>query len=445
MGNLEILTSPNTGKSLIEDLRKKLENVKIDASTILLFTTSSAKNMAGKVMEILAEKYPQTQMTGCVVEGYMTKEAVWTRGVAVLLIDSEKISIGHASGKTTEKTFSELNRKVKAKKKVVAFPMAYIPDPFSVFKLLAYDRYYHYRYNRAKDAEEKRRILKRYSRILESKMIYPANKALRYLDGEVAGINLIPLSGGYRSPALYLNFKVCHRCCVCLGIKGKVDVHYHDVFPERGKSFEETFEILKNYFGKVERVETVTSGIVVGEINGKSAVDFLNGKIRIRKINEEELKKDKLERNGLPMVSPYGLVFISRETHGSSALGLQPYPIGLYPSIFELDKFYESCIYTGELFKEGIFNFCGLFDKAKGRDSFKFFVLDYNIIPMFSKKIHHLNNYIKSSFDCYFGVIASNPSVKKSSFERRYMTEIEKGICFNGTGTSFMLEIQDLP
>ncbi len=445
MENLKIVTSPNTGTNLIEDLRKKLEDARIDASTVLLFTTTSTKNMAKKVMEILAEKYPQAQMTGCVVEGYMTKEAVWTRGMAALLMDSEKISIGYTSGQTTEKAFSKLNREVKAKKKVVAFPMVYIPDPFSVLKLLAYDRYYHFRYIRAKDMEEKKRILEKYSRILESKMIYPANKALRYLDGEVAGMNLMPLSGGYRSPALYLNFKECQRCCVCLGMKGSASIHYHDTFPERGKSFDDTFEILKNYFGRVERVKTVFSGIAIGEINGKSAVDFLKEKIRIRKISEEKLKKDKLEKNGLPMVSPYGLVFISRETHGSSALGLQSYPIGIYPSIFELDRFYESCIYTGELFKEGIFNFYGLFDKAKSRDSFKFFVLDYNVIPMFSKKIHLLNNYAKSNFDCYFGIIASTPSVKKNSFERRYMTEIEKGICFNGTGTSFMLEIRDLP
>jgi hypothetical protein len=56
-----------------------------------------------------------------------------------------------------------------------------------------------------------------------------------------------------------------------------------------------------------------------------------------------------------------------------------------------------------------------------------------------------MKEYVQSKFDNFFCIFASNPSAKMEGYSRRYMSEIEKGICFNGTGTAFMLEIPDLP
>ncbi|RUM33276.1 MAG: hypothetical protein DSY33_04970, partial [Archaeoglobus sp.] len=375
MERLSIVSSPNSGRRLLEDIKKELENIRIDANVIFLFSTTSASSMVNKLIDVLSQKFPCAQMAGCTVEGYMTRDAIWTRGAAIMLIDTDRINIRHSSGKTTEKAFSLLNKRIKARKKVVIFPMVYVPNRLNVIKLIGYDRYYYAKYQRAKSVEEKKAILRDYSKILESKMIYPANKALRYLDGEVAGVNLVPLSAGYRTPTLYLNFKEYHRCCIGLGISGRVNMYYHDVFPERGKDFDETLEILRGYFGRVEVVKATFSDIAIGEVNGKNVVDFLKEKTRISEINEKTLRDEKLKKGGLPMVSPYALGFVSRDTNGCSALGLQPYPIKIYPSIFDLSKFHEKCIFIEEIFKRGIHEFYGLFDMAESVDSFKFFVL----------------------------------------------------------------------
>jgi len=446
MGELRILTSPLSGKSLVEDLKKKLEKPKIDANIILLYTSSNSKKDAGHIMDLLKDKFPNAQMAGCTVEGYLTREAVWTKGAAILLIDSDKVTIAHTSGRSTDKLFSRLNKEIKAKNKIVMFPLVYVPNLPNVIKLFAYDKYYYnIRYKRARTTEEKRNILKEYSKILESKIIYPANVALTNLDGEVAGMNLIPLAGGYRSPTLYVNFKECHRCCVCMGIEGKVRMYYHDVFPERGKSFDETVEILKDYFGRAEIVDTISKDIAIGEVNGKTAVRFLKERTLMSEISENDLKNRKLSKDALPMVSPYALGYISKETHGCSMIGLQPYPINIYPSTFNLNKFYESCVFTGEAYKGGISDFYGLFNNVSFEDSFLFFVIDFNIIPMFSKRIHLLRNYIKDNLNNeYIGILSSFPSFKSYRFKRKYLTEIEKNLCFNGTGTSFMVEASDI-
>ncbi len=436
---LKIVTSPNLGKKLVEDLRKKLED-RFDANVVLLFLTSSAKNDAKRVVNLLREKFPEAKMAGCTVEAYMTRDAIWSRGVAVLLIDSSRVEIAHTSGRETEKVFSRLNKSVRAEKKVVMFPLVYIPNRINVAKLLTLDRYYYRKFRKAGSVEEKKEVLQEYSKILESKSIYPANVALRQFDGEVAGMCLMPLSGGFRTPSLFVNFKECHRCCICLGIRGKVKIHYHDVFPERGNSYEETVEILKEYFGRVERVKTVFGRIAIGEVNGKTAVDFLSEKIHTRDIKENDL-----ERGSAPMVSPYDLTFISKETHGCSMLGLQKYPVNLYPSIFDLDNFYSDAVYASEMFKGGLHEYYNLFEKIEKEDSFKFFVIDYNAIPMFSRKLHMLRDYAKDKFiEEFFCVFASNPSIKKNKLSKKYLTEIEKGLCFNGTGTSFMIEVPDL-
>ncbi len=436
---LKIVTSPNLGKKLVEDLRKKLEDG-FDANVVLLFLTSSAKNDAKRVVNLLRERFPEAKMAGCTVEAYMTRDAIWSRGVAVLLIDSSRVEIAHTSGRETEKVFSRLNKSIRAEKKVVMFPLVYIPNRINVAKLVTLDRYYYRKFRKASSFEEKKEVLQEYSKILESKSIYPANVALRQFDGEVAGMCLMPLSGGFRTPSLFVNFKECHRCCISLGIRGKVKIHYHDVFPERGNSYEETVEILKEYFGRVERVKTVFGRIAIGEVNGKTAVDFLSEKIHTRDIKENDL-----ERGGAPMVSPYGLTFISKETHGCSMLGLQKYPVNLYPSIFDLDNFYSNAVYTSEMFKGGVPSIYELINKIKKDDSFKFFALDFNIIPMFSKKIHLFRKYINSlNIREYLGIIVSLPSYKGKQIKYKYLSEIEKNIYFNGTGTSFMIEVPDL-
>ena len=435
--SLKVIASPNLGRKLVEDLKGELEE-RFDANVILLFLTNSAKNDSKRVVNLLKEKFPEAKMAGCTVEAYMTREAVWSRGVALLLIDSSKVEIAHTSGKNTENVFSRLNKTVKARKKVVMFPLVYIPNRINVAKLLTLDRFYYRKFRKANSVEEKKEVLREYSRVLESKSIYPANVALRQLEGEVAGVNLMPLSGGFRTPSLFVNFKECHRCCICLGIRGNVRIHYHDVFPERGKSYEETAEILKEYFGKAEFVETVSGRIAIGEVNGKTVVEFLKERIHTRDVEENDL-----EKGSVPMVSPYGLTFVSKETYGCSMLGLQSYPVNIYPSIFNLENFYEKAIYTSEIFRGGISNFYNLFDRIN-MDKFIFFALDSNIIPMFSKKIHLIRAHINSLTDeDYLGIFTSFPSYKSTNIKRKYLTEIERGLCFNGTGTSFMVEVPD--
>jgi len=446
MEELRILTSPFSGERLLNDLKKKLDETKIDANNIFLFTTRESRKYSHQIMKLLKEKYPHANMTGCHTEGYMTRDAVWTKGAAIILIDSEKVNIAHASGKSTEKVFSRLNKKVRAKKKVAIFPLVYVPNLPNIMKLFAYDKfYYNLKYKRAKTIEEKKIVLHEYSKILESKTIYPVNIALKQLDGEVAGVNLVPLTGGYRSPTVYINFTECHRCCVCVGIKGRVHMHFHDVFPERGDSFEETLEILKDYFGKIETVETVSKDIAIGEVNGKTAVNFLKEKTRMPEIRENDIKNVKLRRDALPLVSPYGLGYISKITHGCSMIGLQPYPINIYPSIFNLDNFYETCIFTGEVFRGGIYDFFELYNNIKNQDTFLLFIIDSNVIPMFSRKIHILRQYINEKLkNKYLGIISSFPSFKSYKLKKKCLTEIDKGVYFNGTGTSFIMEISDI-
>ncbi len=437
--SLKILTSPNSGRKLIEELKEKLKELKIDANNILLFTTNSTKRDAKSVMKVLKERYPEAEIAGCNVEGYMTKDCAWSRGIALMLIDCDKMSIAHSSGKSAKEAFSSLNRKLREKKKVVLFPMVSIPSEINVLKLLFYDKMYYYKYKRANDLEEKRRILSEYSKILESKMIFPPNSGLREMSGEVAGLCLIPLSAGYRTPILYTKGKECHRCCVGVGLS-KVKMHFYDVFPERGKSFEETFEILKNYFGKVDRAKCFFSGIAIGEVNGLTATEFLKKVIGAKEIKEESLKEEKLKKGNLPLVSPYGFAIISKETFGSCMLGLQSYPINIYPSTFELDKFYSECIFSGEMYKGGITDFYGMLDKVES-DTFKFFSIDYDVIPMFSKSVHKLRREIASRFEGNFLGIFAQAAFKSQKLDKRYMSEIEKGICFNGTGTATIVEV----
>jgi hypothetical protein len=151
-----------------------------------------------------------------------------------------------------------------------------------------------------------------------------------------------------------------------------------------------------------------------------------------------------IEEEKLRTVTPYALAFISEETFGSSWLGLAPYPLSLYPSLFDLNSFYNEAVFVGEYFKGGIRAFEGLFETKKYDDSFDFFVIDANTIPMFGGRCFEIKIMADEYCKDYFGVFSAFPSFRYNSLEKNYFSEIEKGLCFNATGTSVMVEIKSL-
>jgi len=430
---------------IVKDLDDKLK-LDFEPDFYFLFLTRSTWKLYDKILKYLKMKFPDCKMSGCIVEGYVTKEGIWTRGLALLFFE-KGVDVVWAKGKTAEETFTRLKRLMKNwSSAITIFPLFRFSSRLDIINFaITNNTLWRYRYWRAKDLRTKLDVLERYSKILEEKYIFPANKALRVFDGNkpVIGLNLLPLEVGFGTPLIFANYQVLGRTCTSVFFKGKTNAIFHDVFPERGKSYEETVEIMKNQLLNVKEVNVIKKGVAIGEVEEVSAVEFLKKERFIQTYNEKETVK-MLEEEKLRTVSPYGLAFISKETFGSSWLGLAPYPLSLYPSLFDLDEFYDRALFIGEYFRGGIRAFEGLFEMKKYDDSFDFFVIDANAIPMFGGRCLEIKMIADRYCKNYFGVFSAIPSFRYNSLEKSYFSEIKKGLCFNATGTSVMVEIKSL-
>ena len=275
--------------------------------------------------------------------------------------------------------------------------------------------------------------------------LFPVNKILRIMaektggNTPIIGMNLMPLYAMSNTPVILANYREVQPGAAAICFKGKVNAIFHDVFPERGNSYEETFEIIKSMYTSVEQVNVVKGGAVIGDVNGLSPAKFIKEKIKgFEELSQEAFLK-KVENGKLQTVSPYGLAFVSKNTFGVSSVGLFPYPINLYPSLFDLDNFYNEAIFYGEFFKGGMKRFGDMFDYKKFQESFDFFIVDHNTITSYGGDIYTLVGILNNKSRQWFGIFSSNPSAYMPSPYRKYLAEIDNGICFNGTGTSIMI------
>jgi hypothetical protein len=83
-----------------------------------------------------------------------------------------------------------------------------------------------------------------------------------------------------------------------------------------------------------------------------------------------------------------------------------------------------------------------LFECKKFENSFDFFVIDANVIPMFAGRCIEVKNMADEFCEDYFGIFSICPSLKSRYLTKRHFSEIEKGLCFMTSGTSVMLEIK---
>ena len=444
---IEVVHTPQVKFSeILKDLEENLD-FNIDPKLILLFLTDSVEKECSKILSYLKSRFPNSRMVGCFVEGYATADDVWMRGLVLMLVEAEGVEVFWAKGNNTYETFKKLKDSVGTGWDAVLliFPAFYFSSKFDLLKFGINDRMYYYRYRRAKDLRDKLRVLREYSTKLE-RYIYPINRVLRTMANgfPILGMNLVPLKAKVGTPRIFVDYDQLGRGAVAICFKGKLNSIFHDAHPDRGGDFEETVEIIKEHFPNVDMVNTVKRRIAIGEINGLKPVSFLESRVRAYKaMNQSEAIK-RLENGKLQTVTPYGLAFISKVTFGCSMLGLYSYPVNIYPSIFELDGFYDECLFLGEFYRGGAQKFGELFEKKRFSDSFDLFVIDHNVIPIFGRNIHYIVEFAKRSNNNFLGIFSSCPSAYIPDLRSRYMSEIERDIFVNLTGTTTMLEICSL-
>lgn len=323
---VEIVHSPEIDiRKCYAEISKKLESLEFEPNVVMLFLTESTWMFWKAFNELLKKKFPNAQMLGIVVEGYVLSRTIHTRGTCILLMDYDgDVRVFYEKGKGATKTVEKLGNKIGRGWDLIilAFPAAYFPGKIRLGITFFNDRFMYGKFQKA-DYTEKLRIMEKYSKYLDrTNSVFPINKTLRTVAERtgnmtpIVGLNLLPLQAATSTPFILANYKLVSPGAVALCFRGRINAYYSDIFPERGKSFEDTVEIIKSRLANVEDVLVTKKGLVIGAINGTKPVDFLLEKVRgYEQLSEDEFKK-LLDEGKLQTFTPYGIGFISRETMG---------------------------------------------------------------------------------------------------------------------------------
>jgi len=414
---------------IIESLEERLKAVK-SPEFYFVFFTESVYPIYLRIVEYLRKKYPDSEMVGFFVGGFVTKSGVWSKGLALLFVDNANLHV--VKGKNVHETFDTLSASVGSKFSMVIAPLVKFGSTLSVCKFWLVNNYVWW----LKYKMNKKKTLKEVSHRLE-RLIYPPNVALSKFKGEVVGLHLVPLRTKANTPIILTNYKDEGRVAVAVKLRGKAK--YYDVFPERGKSFEETVEIINDYFTTPIKVKTVKEGLAIGEVNGLPAVEFLK-KVRHVHLYNEETVKSQFESGKLKMVTPYGLAYVSKKTHGCSILGLLPYPLKIYPSVVDLTDFYDEAVFVGEYLRGGIQAYESTIEKMECKD-FGLFLIDANVIPMFAGQCIKLKRAIESKCEEFLGLFVKDIAYKGKA-EGRLFSEIDNGLYYMTSGTFTVIDLK---
>ncbi|RLI76773.1 hypothetical protein DRP05_12215 [Archaeoglobales archaeon] len=445
----EIVFSPsNNTEEAYEEIKIKLEKLTFSPKFLFLFLTAGTWKAYSKFMELLRNKFPNAKMLGCTIEGYIVENAIWTRGVAILLADFEgEVEVFWANEKSAMETIEKLGDKIGKGWDTIllVFPAFYFPGKLKFLRFFLNNKRFYRRFKGKDDVKDRRKVLLEYSKtLMDMKMVYPIDEVIKTISERsgrnttIIGMNLMPLEATSNTPLILADFNNVHDGAAAICFKGKVNGIFDDVFPDRGNSYEETANLMKSYFTSVEEVSVEKGGLALADINNMKPVKFLEYKRRLEELAEEDFL-EKVEKGKLQMATPYGVGFISKKTYGSSFLGLMNFPVDIYPSVFILDNFFDNALFFGEVFRGGIKIFGKIFEMKK-YEGFDFFIIDYNTIMSFGRDVHKIVEIANKKSSNYFGIFSSFPSAYLPTTHRRFLSEIDDGICVNVTGTSALLE-----
>ena len=403
-----------------EDLKEKIKKVDFEPSLGIFFLT---ENLIGYYQEF--SKLLDCNSICMPIEGYVTQKAIWTRGALLLLIDAD-YKLYKFNG-PADRVCRDLENSKKGKTSFLIYPAFYFGGRLELLNALLKEKRLYGSYRRGDKT-----ALKRASDFLQEKMVYPINKILRPLRDrgeEAISFNIFPLEISFGQPMITMNGQKIGRSLIRIRFNEKIKIHYTDTLPERGNSLEETVEILKNELGVAKEIEVEKKGIALGHVEGFKVVDFVK---RERKISE--LDKDiinDIDKKKVLGASPYILWFFSRETFGAAGLGIAEYPLGIYPSLYELEPFDSRALFSPtETVKGGIQRLLDYFETV---GEFDFLAIDQNFMLMYREKISEIRR-ILSEDAC--GIFTSNPSCTLNyGGNIRLMTEVERNIYLNLTRT----------
>jgi len=408
---------------------------------VLLFITESLFKHWKSFLESLKPKIVDATVIGFTIPAFFVRGRIYINGVLVILLNTE-FKISFSNERTHYKSAKSLSIKTSNWDNdfLIVFSVFRIKSRMEGLRIWYTDKMLYSRYQKA-NLPEKLEVIDKYCNYIDEKKVWCAiDKILEEFkeNRKTVALNLFPMKTTCGIPHIFVDESDVSDGIVAFSIKNSKIV-YEDIYPERRDSLEKTLEILKNYFNIYEKVRVFGKRHVISEINKQKPADFI--KSRFLSDIHEDINRiiKKLEGETRPLVQSTGLIFISKETFGIAGLPLESWcPVNFYPCVYDISTFYEDAWIIVPFSKPNI-EWIGILNKAI-RNSLKILFLDISLLTIFRPSLQRLPSLLRYRGDV-IGILTGAPSAYIPNPERKYMTEIKKGICCSTIGSMAMLEI----
>ena len=438
---------------IIDQARERLD---FKPDLILFYATLKYHGKYQSMLDIFHDEFGDIPQTGASVDGMIYPHDMRTDGAALVLCEDRdaRIRVDGIKANSAIGSAKKLAKRVKCENGVVVlhFPVGHVPGAIKSAQFVA-NGFYYSKKIKIENLEKQKESVRKFSNYCDRESIIYQPPAILNLFAKqtnykvpIIGINVVHTQVRFNSPNIFCNFEDIEGGIAAMTIeKMNVNAIFDDIFPDKGKTLDETKRIVSNEFKIIKEFKAKFEKNVLISLDDKSPTEAVKNLIYISEEKEKELSEH-LDKGDFKVQMPYDLLFLNKKTNGAFLLGMGSYfPFDLFPFYMDISDYSEEVALVYELIEDKFDSFLSCLNNLKYNDKrFVFFSIDFGTVAAFGKKTLEYEDKINKLLgDNYFGIITAPTSAYiPTEFRlRNYLSETHNNSFFNSGGTSTCLEI----
>ena len=312
------------------------------------------------MLDILNDEYGDIPQIGASVDGMIYPDDMRADGAALVLCgDADaRIRVDSIKGKGVIESAEKLAKRIKCEHGAIVlhFPMIHIPSAIKWAKFLANGFYYSKKSGKC-NSETQKEYAGKFSEYCDRENIFYQSPSILNIFAKqtnykvpIIGMNVMHTQVRFNSPNIFCNFEDIDGGIAALTIEKKnINAIYDDIFPQKGKTLEETKNIVSNEFKIIKKFKAKFEKNILISLDGKPPVEAVNNLIYISDEKAKELHEH-LDKGDFKVQMPYELLFLNKQTNGAFLLGIGSYfPFELFPFYMDISDYSEEVALVYEI------------------------------------------------------------------------------------------------
>jgi hypothetical protein len=408
------------------------------------------------MLDILNDEYGDIPQIGASVDGMIYPDDMRVDGATLVLCgdDDAKIRVDSIKGKGVIESAEKLAKRIKCENGVIVlhFPMIHIPSAIKFAQFIA-NGFYYSKKSKNVNLEMQKEYTGKFSDYCERENIFYQSPSILNIFAKqtnykipIIGMNVMHTQVRFNSPNIFSNFEDIDGGIAALTIEKKnINAIYDDIFPQKGKTLEETSRIVSNEFKIIKKFKAKFEKNILISLDGKPPVEAVNNLIYISDEKAKEMNEH-LDKGDFKSQMPYELLFLNKQTNGAFLLGIGSYfPFELFPFYLDISDYSEDVALVYELLDDKFDAYISCLDNLKYNDGrFVYFSMDIGAVTAFENKTFEYKDKVNKLLgNNYFGIISAPSSafIPPEFRLRNYLSETNNNTYFMSAGTNSCLEI----